>query len=254
VANWFPKHWASGNAVLAAGLRATSSAMLVCDADVTSIDDLGQAVRVSFRRNHTSTSVQAQVAIVATPADVARRLIGDRPETPASNVLERTRYGRWTVVAFAIRDAAVISPFRFLFDLDAAAMSFVMQQRSADRARAALLCYFNDAATGALDGLDDLDAIDCARRDLVSAGVGPAQLFADATGDIRRWRHGGTIVSTEFLRAARRASPRVSDRVILAGDYIAMTEGWGYGLHDAVISGRRAADIALRILNDSRAR
>ncbi|MDB4891458.1 MAG: amine oxidase [Gemmatimonadetes bacterium] len=248
LAHWHPHHWESGNGLLTASLRMASDATLVCDAEVTSIDERGERVRVSFRQGQNTSIADARVLIIATPADVALGLTQGGLDTPARRVLERTRYGRYTVVAFAIEDARCVARFRFLYDVGAPTMSFAMQQRSADRTRAALLCYFNDEGTAALDGIDDAGVIEQARWSLINADVAPEHAFAHAHVDLRRWRIGGTILSSELLSAARSASPRVGARVVLAGDYIAMTEGWGYGLHDAVTSGNRAAAIARDIL------
>jgi len=240
LAPWYPDHWESGNGLLIERLAAYSGAEVRCGAIAREVLQGEDRVEVRWDRGGVEERCSAEAVIVATPADAALALLGGALAPDQRAFLSRVSYGRYTVAAFVFADAEAIPDFRFRVTPDGP-LSFVMQQRSADRRKSALLCYFNEDASGRLDGLSDEGVVTKARHALIEAGVIDAAGLARAEVALRRWRIAGTILTSEFLDAARRVSPRVGARVVLAGDYISGTEGWGYGLDDAVASGERAA-------------
>lgn len=247
LATWYPDHWESGNGLLVDRLKAASEAMMLCSAEVSSIAEHSDAVTVSWRRGSDVSATSARAVVVATPAEAARTLLAGSSLGTARSFLERVRYGRFMVAAFVVPAAHGLPRFRYRMT-PRRGISFVMQQRSCDRTSAALLCYFNDELCAALDGFDDTQVLLRARRSLIATGVAAPHTLDSAAVTLRRWSHAGTILSSHFLSAVRDTCPRISSRIVLAGDYIAKTEGWGYGLSDAVRSGLHAAGEVRNIL------
>lgn len=234
---WFPDHWASGNEVAVATLQAHANAELLLGCAVFRLDEREDHVDVTFEREGRLEQVTAAVVVVATPATVARRLVTPS-DSACADFLATVEYGRYIVVGLSVTgDDGPLPDFRYLVTPDLA-LSLVMQQRSRDRSRRSLLCYYDDDASRQLDGDDDQAVLAATRSDLRRLGVLSAGDAGAVFEGVARWEVSGTIMSPAYAAARRLEHRRASERVFLAGDYLAMTPGWGYGMDDAVSCGR----------------
>jgi monoamine oxidase len=235
---WYPDHWRSGNGALVEAYRARVSARMRCGARVTRLAETSDGVEVTFDEQGRQSSIFCRAVVVATPADVAASLTTP-DEVACQEFLGSVRYGRYTVVAFELGRASIAPDFRFVLTPDSE-LSLVMQQSSSDRAFRALLCYYSDAGSKFADGLTDQELIAHTRQQLAPLQKAGLDL-SDAPARLKRWPLSGTLLSRELAERKRAEHSRATRRVFLAGDYLAMTPGWGYGMDDAVASGRATA-------------
>jgi hypothetical protein len=202
-------------------------------------------VLVEYEHRATRRVATARAVIVATDATVARSLVV--PEDPAcAAFLRAVRYGRYTVVAFRLERALLEPDFRFIVTPQAK-LSLVMQQSASPRNSRTLLAYYADRASDFADTLADQALIEHTRRELMELGVvgldvrqGPAV--------VQRWPISGTVLTPEYEASKRVEFARATRRAFLAGDYLALPPGWGYGLDDAVASGRATGALLQRAL------
>lgn len=236
--DWFPDHWRTGNGALVRGWAEGLDAEVRLGARVTELQEDGPEVTVRFEHAGKTSSLTARAVVVTTPADAARSLVTPRDGT-CRELLEATRYGRYTVVAFELEGATFEPDFRFIVT-PGLTPTLVMQQASRDRRQRALLCYYDDRASERIDGLSDTALVEATRRELLPLERVGVRL-AEARSTVQRWRLSGTILDERRLALYRPEHVRATARIFLAGDYLASTPGWGYGLDDAVASGKSAA-------------
>jgi protoporphyrinogen oxidase len=236
--DWYPDHWQSGNGALVRGWAEGLDADVRLGARVTELREQGSEVTVRVEHAGTRDSVTARAVVVTTPADAARALVTPS-DAACREFLEATRYGRYTVVAFELEGATFEPDFRFIVTPDLT-LTLVMQQASEDRRQRTLLCYYDDRASALVDALSDTALVDAARRELLPLERLGVRL-AHARSAVQRWRLSGTILDEQRLALYRPEHARATARIFLAGDYLASTPGWGYGLDDAVASGKATA-------------
>jgi protoporphyrinogen oxidase len=236
--DWYPDHWRSGNGALVRGWAEGLDAEVWLGASVTEVREQAHEVVVRIERNGTTSDVTARAVVVATPADQARTLV--TPDAPSCReFLAATHYARYTVVAFELEGVAFEPDFRFVVT-PGLTLTLVMQQASRDRRQRALLCYYDDGASERIDALSDAELVDATRRELEPlARLGVA--LAGARVTVQRWQLSGTVLDEQRVALYRPEHARATSRIFLAGDYLASTPGWGYGLDDAVTSGKSTA-------------
>ena len=241
--DWYPDHWTGGNGRLVEAYLDVLGAELVLDATVTRLVPDAGAVQVEYTRDGLPQQATGRAVVVATPATVARDLV--EPDDPElGDFVRQVRYGRYTVVAFALD--APIEDFRVMVTPEAS-FAFALQQRGPAADFAALVCYYDDARASAVDGVADSALAEATAREL--AGLGLIELDLHTTPWwVQRWPLSGTILDDTFTASRRSGPARASHRVFLAGDYLAPTPAWGYGLENAVDSGRAAGELVGRLL------
>ena len=240
-----PDHWAEGNGALVAAYERALSAQVELECSVVRIEEQSGQVLVEYERAGIRSLAAARSVIVATDAKVARSLVV--PANPAcAEFLSAVRYARYTVVAFRLEATALAPDFRFVITPQAK-LSLVMQQSPADRSWRGLLAYYADRACEFADLLDDVALVEHTRRELMQLGLVGLDV-ANAPAQVQRWPISGTVLTPEYQALKRASFARASRRVFLAGDYLAMPPGWGYGLDDAVASGRSTGAHVLRAL------
>ncbi|HKO94053.1 MAG TPA: FAD-dependent oxidoreductase [Polyangiaceae bacterium] len=236
--DWYPDHWQSGNGALVRGWAEGLDADVWLGANVTEIREQTHEVVVRLERKGSTSEVTARAVVVATPASTALALVRARAAL-CREFLAATRYGRYTVVAFELEGAAFEPDFRFIVT-PGLQLTLVMQQASRDRRHRALLCYYDDEACQRIDALSDAALVDATRRELEPLSrLGVA--LVDARTTVQRWQLSGTVLGEQRVALYRSEHARATPRVFLAGDYLASTPGWGYGLDDAVSSGKYTA-------------
>jgi protoporphyrinogen oxidase len=238
--DWYPDHWRAGNGALVRGYAAGLAAEVWLGARVEALDERPSEVRVTLERNGALTELSARAVVVATPATVARRLVR-ASEPGCREFLESVRYGRYTVVAFELEAATLEPDFRFIMT-PGRDVTLVMQQASADRRKRALLCYYDDAAAARTDALSDAALVDATRRELLPLAQTGLRLEG-ARATVQRWELSGTILDERRLALYRPEHARATPRIFLSGDYVSETPGWGYGMDDAVASGKATATL-----------
>jgi monoamine oxidase len=186
-------------------------------------------------------SFRAALAIVATTASVATRLLGAR----APAWLGRVRYGSGLVVSLGLaRDT--LEPFSHVVTPELAMNSVVSTTRDAHRV---LTIYFAGKKAEAIAKLTDDEVLRATLKDLGRLGVGRIEQRELACSDVQRWDELGTIISEDVYRSFGEDRRRPAPRVLLAGDYV----HWDaskipYGMEAALGSGRWAGRAAERML------
>ena len=241
--DWYPDHWSGGNGRLVQAYLEVLRAEVVLDATVTRLVPGAGSVQVEYTRDGVPQRATGRAVVVATPATVARDLV--RPDDPElAAFLRQVRYGRYTVVAFAL--AAPIGDFRVVVTPEAA-FTLALQHRGPAADFAALVCYYDDARAAAVDGVSDPALAEATARELAQLGLVDLDL-PHTPWWVQRWPLSGTILDDAFTAARRPGPARASHRVFLAGDYLAPAPAWGYGLENAVDSGRAAGEQVARLL------
>jgi len=236
--DWHPDHWRSGNGVLVHGWSDGPDTELRLGTSVMALREDEHRVSVTLEHGAQTSDVTARAVVVATPADVTRTLVRPR-DASCREFLESVRYARYTVVAFELEGATLEPDFRFIVT-PGLTVTLVMQQASADRRHRALLAYYDDAASDRVTALSDAALVALTRREL--AALLPLGLdLSRATVTVQRWQRSGTVLDDRRVALYRAEHARASRRIFLAGDYLASTAGWGYGLDDAVASGQSTA-------------
>ena len=231
--DWYPDHWVGGNGRLVEAYLERLQAELVLGATVTALVSGPAAVLVDHTVGGVPRRAASRAVVVATPATAARELV--TPEDPRiAAFLQQVRYGRYTVVAFAL--AQPIDDFRVVVT-PGAAFALAMQQRGPTPGFTAVICYFDDARSDFADARDDASIAAATANELAALDLIDIDLRATPWW-VERWAVSGTILDDAHAAADRAGFARASPRVFLAGDYLAPTRGWGYGLADAVASGR----------------
>jgi len=247
--DFFPDHWAERNGALVSAYERALKARVERGCSVTRLDERAREVVVEYENGTTRRVAAARAVIVATDACVARSLVV--PSDPAcAQFLHAVRYARYTVVAFRLEGVTLEPDFRFIVTPDAK-LSLVMQQSPSDRSSRALLAYYADRASQFADTLDDAALTEHTRQELMQLGVAGLDV-RQAPATVKRWAISGTILSAEYAALKRAEFARPTRRVFLAGDYLALPPGWGYGLDDAVASGRATGALLQRALESER--
>jgi len=233
--SFHPDHWAERNGALVAAYERVLTARVELESSVTRLEERAERVLVEYERGATRRVAAARAVIVATDATVARSLVV--PEDPACATFLRTvRYGRYTVVAFRLERALLEPDFRFIVTPQAK-LSLVMQQSPSGRSSRTLLAYYADRASAFADTLADPALIEHTRGELMQLGIVGLDV-RQGSAAVQRWPISGTVLSSEYEASKRAEFARATRRTFLAGDYLALPPGWGYGLDDAVASGR----------------
>lgn len=231
--DWYPDHWAGGNGRLVDAYLERVRAQLTLRATVTRLQAGSGEVVVDYVQSGVAHQTSARAVVVATPATVARELV--TPEDPESAAfLQQIHYGRYTVVAFAL--GGPIEQFRVLVT-PGAAFALALQQRGPAPDVIGLICYYDDARSDFADARDDEALATATAQELARLGLVDLDL-RHTPWWVQRWPVSGTILDDAHAAVTRTGFLRASQRVFLAGDYLAPTRGWGYGLADAVASGR----------------
>ena len=239
---YYPSHFARGNEELVAAIACAIDGTIWTRAEALSIEDRGDAVTVTYRHGTRREMLQAGLAIVATTADVAARVI-TTADAACRDWLDAVRYGRYTVAAICVR-RPVLQGISYIVTPDLP--TDMVFNRSAGDGRRLLLAYFGHEATERMAGRSDREFYDLVLR--IVAKLGSTRL--DSTdiefADIARWPRGGTIISSALIsRTPTGPSHRsATRRIVLAGDYLHAS--YPYGMDAAVNSARSAAEHILR--------
>lgn len=243
--DWYPHHWSTGNGHLVDAYAALLGDALRCGATVTRITETDRGVLVEHDQNGTRSIERARAVVLATDAGAARALVV--PEDPAcAEFLRDVRYGRYTVVGFAV-DGRAVPDFRYLIAPEGN-LRVVLQQSVPELNFRVLLCYYDDDACRRFaDKLDDRALVASTSREFETLGL-TAVDFGSAAWWVKRWPLSGTVLDEAHAARKRPSFARATRRVFLAGDYLSPTPGWGYGLDDAVASGRATGALVGQLL------
>jgi len=236
---WYPDHWELGNATLTDALLERSGADLRLGTEVTRVADLGDHVEVEFRSAGVAGRLSARTAVIATTADVAASL-AEWPALPLRRFLAATRYAGYLVVALAGPAWPALAEFRCMVPLGGSP-ALVVQQRTYQRDRAALLSYYRGDQLAQFGACPDAELAGMCRSHLCALGIDAAALEALSEYAVARWASAGTILSGGYLQARASAATFGSANIFLAGDYACGESGVGYGIADAIRSGLHAA-------------
>lgn len=244
---WYPDHWEQGNQVLTDSLLKQCEAELRLNAEVRQIFERAEGIEVTFRSDEEPGRVRCRAVVIATTADVASSLL-EHPEPQLRQWLSCIRYGSYTVVALAGAASPALAEFRSLIPADGSP-AVVMQQRSFERDRAVLLCYYCSSDFTALESKTDTELVNMSKRQLAAMGIPVAALDPLYESAVRRWKNAATILSSDYRQGRDFAGKTGSRAVFLAGDYTCREPAVGYGMADAVASGIETAQQVRMALN-----
>jgi oxygen-dependent protoporphyrinogen oxidase len=215
-----------GSSVLPEAIAACLGAKVVTGARVDAVKPDGDCVRVHFDAPTGRRELVARFAVVATPADVARQIIGDLPDD-TDRALAAISYGPYVVGAFLTAERGPM-PYDHIYAAATPKRSFNMlfntanlRRTEAQRAPGGTLMVYSGAGLArGLDGLDDDEVRERYTNDLIA-------MFPQLGGQIeevkiRRWPR-GLPHPTPGRGALQPALERRLGNVFIAGDYLGTT-------------------------------
>ncbi len=206
-----------GSARLTDALAAGVQGRIRTGADVSEVRDAGDRVVVRYRHDGSEHEVDAQAAVVATPAFVTAAIVaGLPPETAAA--LASVRYGPYVVGAFLVDEGTPL-PWAGLYALATPGRSFSMLFNTANvlRRGGSLMVYAAAGGARALDSLDDEEVRVRFLADLEALFPGTRELVREAV--VHRWERGLPYAAVGRARL-QAALTLPLGRVYLAGDYL----------------------------------
>jgi protoporphyrinogen oxidase len=230
-------HRAAGNTELVTAFSKNLRARVHLDTGATAVRAYADHVEVATP----DQTFRARLAVIATTAPVAAKLLGAR----APRWLAAVRYGSGVVVTLGLeRDA--LAPFSHVVTPQLSMNSVISTSRDDRRV---LTLYFAGRKAESVAELGDGALLQKTIEDLGSVGIGRIQRQDLMFADVQRWPELGTIVSEDIYRGFGDDRRRPLPRVLLAGDYAQWdARKIPYGMAAAVDSGRFAANAAERIL------
>ncbi|HEX6276620.1 MAG TPA: FAD-dependent oxidoreductase [Polyangiaceae bacterium] len=231
-------HREAGNSELVAALSRNLTARTHLGMDVSALRVYEDRVELAAG----SETFRAELAVIATTASVASRLLGTR----APGWLAKVRYGSGAVVTLGL-EKDVLEPFSHVVTPELAMSSVVSTSRDAHRV---LTLYFAGKKAESVAKLADDALLARSLDELGRMSVGRIQRHDLAFSDVQRWQELGTIVSDDVYRGFSDDRRQPLPRVLLAGDYT----HWDpskipYGMDAAIQSGRWAGKTSRRILD-----
>ena len=230
-------HREAGNSELVAALSRNLTARTRLGTEVSDLRVYEDRVEIAAG----SKTFRAELAVIATTASVASKLLGTR----APGWLTKVRYGSGAVVTLGL-EKDVLEPFSHVVTPELGMSSVVSTSRDAHRV---LTLYFAGRKAESVAKLADDALLGRSLDDLGRMGIGRIQRSDLAFSDVQRWQELGTIVSEDVYRGFSDDRRQPLPRVLLAGDYT----HWDpskipYGMGAAIQSGRWAGKASRRIL------
>lgn len=212
-----------GMGAITDGLAARLGNRIVTGAAALGLEQDGAGIRLRISRDGKEETILARHAVIATPAPVARRIVGGLPEDKAA-ALDHVAYGPYVVMAAATTESGPM-PYDDLYAIAVAGRTVTMIFNSANALRGdgprapggALMAYAGADKARALAGRTD-DEI----RALFIAEIN--EVLPETRGligetRIQRWEHG-----YPYWRPGRLdiqdALARPFGRIHFAGDYV----------------------------------
>jgi oxygen-dependent protoporphyrinogen oxidase len=229
-----------GTERLIGALAARVPAEISTGARVVAVVQHGDTVRLEYETGSPpeTRTVEAQAAIVATPAGIARQLVRDLPEWKAT-ALAHVRYAPFVVAGLFTSETAPM-PWDDLYAVATPRASFCMLFNPANALRigssrlagGALVAYAAGDRARELLALPDEAIRDRYLADLEAIVPGTRRIVDDVT--IARWEFGAPTPGPGRA-ALQPALAAVVGRIAFAGDYLQYA-----GLDSAMRSGMRA--------------
>jgi oxygen-dependent protoporphyrinogen oxidase len=246
-ASLFHRNLPGGTSVLVKRLEDALSGRIVKNAPVALVENTPDGVRIVVGHAGSETTINADAAIVATPAFVTRRIVEGLP-TALARALDSIHYGPYTVGAFLTNEKARM-PWDGIYAMVAARRSFNMFFNTAsilrhptERRAGGSLTVYGAAGLGArLLNEDDETVIRTFARDLRDVFPQTEGLIEEVV--VQRWTN-GIPYSTPGRGTHQAELERPLGRIVLAGDYI----GERGGMDTATTSGREAAAAACALI------
>jgi oxygen-dependent protoporphyrinogen oxidase len=240
-----------GSSVLVERLEDALRGRIVTRAPVTNVVNALNGVSVVVSHAGSAATIDADAAIVATPAFVTRRIL-ERQPAGLARALDSIRYGPYVVAAFLTAETARM-PWDDVYALASARTSFNMffnnanvLRQSSERKPGGSLTVYGAAGLGErLLQEDDDTVIRTFARDLRAVFPTTETIVEEVM--VQRWTH-GIPYSTPGRSAHQPRLEQPLGGIVLAGDYI----GERGGMDTAATSGIEAAAAACALIDRQR--
>ena len=236
---WHIEYYPDGNRLVVDTFKKFLSSTIELNAEVISINDEGKEVVTSYRQEGLVKKVFSKAVIVTTPAPITKKLLS-HVDPKCLSFLNSVKYGKFTVIAIGLQDVR-FKQFSYLFTPDFPS-TVIISKYLKDTNTTILLVYYADKSSQELSNEPDHAIIERSIDMIHKLNIGAFSDHNIFFTDIKRWDHGGTIISDEMLQNAfDKDYSHPSKRVFLAGDYVYMKNAHPYGMAPAVKSGKTAA-------------
>ncbi len=210
---------------------------------VTSVDDIGEKVKIEYFNKNRTQIVFSRTVIVTTPAPIAKKLI-KKINKNSEDFLNSVKYGQMIVIAVGIENHS-FENFSYLVTPDL--MTTTIIKHTEDN-KSVILSYITDLKSKKVQNKTD--------EEIILTNLNILKLFEKIEDenilfkDIHRWWYAGTIISEEIYENLKSGYDKPSNRVFLAGDYTYLDTRIPYGMYSAVKSGENVANKISFFLNN----
>lgn len=233
-------HRADGNRELIDAYARRISSETACDAEVVTVEQAQDAVRIIYREGQTGRTAIARSVIVTCPAPHALKVLTD-PTDACRAFLDSLQYGEGTVVSIGLVDTRV-EEFAYIVSPDLP-LNTVIRGRTPDSRLTVLTAYYVAEQSVEIRKHGREVAIETAFDAIQQLGIANLAERNVAFADVYTWNCVGPIISEQRYGSWSDANRRASERVFLAGDYVHVHGGHclPYGMEAAIRSGRQVA-------------
>lgn len=232
-----PIYYVTGDSIITDELARRIKADISLSSTVFSVEDEGGKVRVNFEKDNKQREAFAKAVIVATPGDVANRIVKTKNQESA-DFLNSLRYGAITTVALGVRSGEVAN-FSYVLTNDLALDTIYKLKKNNEID--VLMVYYGDEKSRRIYNMTDDALVSLTIDEINKIGIGNLTKKNIVFNVAKRWKAGGTIISSTSYGDWSEKKIRPSERVFLAGDYT-WTNSAPYGMGAAFLSGKAAAE------------
>ena len=238
-----------GNSALIDAYGEAISNRFLLNSEVTSVESKDEIVTIQYNEAGEPKEIRAKSVIVATPANVAHRIVKNMNEN-TEKFLKSVKYGKGMVVVFEVNKNNS-DDFAYLITPDNS-FNTIFFNNTADGKREVLTLYFIDSFVNANPLLKTEDYIRIAKEELYKIGIfnEKTEIFYEKA---RFWKELGTVIPENYYGFTEDVL-NPAKGIYLAGDYTFYNEDENpYGLEAAFFSGEAAAGRVIEYLNHSKA-
>lgn len=232
-----PIYYVTGNSIIIEELLKRIKADISLSSTVFSVEDEGRRVKVNFEKDRKQREVFAKAVIVATSGDVANWIVKTKNQESA-DFLNSLRYGAITTVALGVKSGEVANLSCVLTNGLALDTIYKLKRRNGVDV---LIVYYGDEKSRKIYNMTDDVIVSLTIDEINKIGIGNLTKKNIVFNVVKRWKTGGTIISSVSYGDWSEKKIMPSERIFLAGDYT-WVNNTPYGMNAAIQSGKAAAE------------
>ena len=232
-----------GNTELVEAYQNNINAELQFNSTVTSVEDLGDKVKITYTQNDVERVIFTKSAIVTTPSYIAKKIINNISQA-SQEFLDNIKYAEMTVVAIGLKNNN-LENFSYLITPQMTT-SAIVNNYNDEKNINILLAYIADKNSKDLTNKTDLE-ITNEVIEILQTTLNIREndvLFTDLV----TWPQTSAVISEQMLKDIPGNYNQASTRIFLAGDYTDLSSNFPYGMSSAIKSGENVSKKIIEFL------